>query len=75
MGDVLGKTGLDIEVEKKLIEAKLLELKDKEATEENIKVNRKDMGMERYVPQKLTKQIKKGFNCRKMKFKNPEHLF
>ena len=52
MGDTLnGKTGLDIEVEKMLIQAKLSELQDKEATEEDIKVTMKDMGLERYGPQ------------------------
>ena len=50
MGDTLnGRTGLDIEVEKKLIEAKLQELQDEGATEETIKVSMKDMGMERYA--------------------------
>ncbi|KAJ8440568.1 hypothetical protein Cgig2_028697 [Carnegiea gigantea] len=50
MGDTLnGRTGLDIELEKKLIEAKLQELQDKGATEKTIKITMKDLGMERCV--------------------------
>ncbi|KAJ8440562.1 hypothetical protein Cgig2_028691 [Carnegiea gigantea] len=48
MGDTLnGRSGLDIEVEKKLIEAKLQELQDNGATEKTTKITMKDMGMER----------------------------
>ena len=50
MGDTLnGRAGLDIEVEKKLIEAKLQELQDNGATEKTIKITMKDLGLERYV--------------------------
>jgi len=53
MGDTLnGRLGLDIEIEKKLVEAKLQELQDEGATEKTIKLTMKDMGMERYVLQK-----------------------
>ena len=53
MGEALnGRPGLDIEVEKKLVEAKLEELQDEGATEATIKLTMKDMGMERYVSQK-----------------------
>ena len=49
MGDTLnGKPGLDIEVEKKLAEAKLEELKAQGASEDTIKLTMKDMGLERY---------------------------
>lgn len=48
MGDTLnGKPGLDIEVEKKLAEAKLEELKAQGASEDTIKLTMKDMGIER----------------------------
>lgn len=48
MGDTLnGRSGLDIEVEKQLAEAKLEQLQADGATEDTIKLSMKDMGMER----------------------------
>ncbi|KAK9726978.1 hypothetical protein RND81_05G249900 [Saponaria officinalis] len=48
MGDTLnGRPGLDIEVEKKLVEDKLEELQAEETTDEIIKQTMKDMGLER----------------------------
>ncbi|KAJ8440570.1 hypothetical protein Cgig2_028699 [Carnegiea gigantea] len=50
MGESMnGRPGLDIDVEKKLVDAKLQELQEEGATEETIKLTMKDMGMERYV--------------------------
>jgi fatty acyl-CoA reductase len=49
-GDSLnGMAGLDINVEKKLVTEKLGELRDKGATEQEIKVAMKDLGITRFV--------------------------
>ncbi|KNA14189.1 hypothetical protein SOVF_109850 isoform B, partial [Spinacia oleracea] len=48
MGDSLnGRPGLDIEVEKKLIDEKLDELKSKKTTAETTKISMRNMGLER----------------------------
>lgn len=48
MGETLnGKSGLDIEVEKKIIEDRLDELKAEKATNEAIKLAMKELGIQR----------------------------
>lgn len=50
MGETLnGATGLDIDMEKKVIEQELNELQAEGATEEEITVAMKDLGIKRYV--------------------------
>lgn len=52
MGDTLnGRPGLDIDLEKKLIEEKLDELKAEGAMMGTIKISMRNMGLERYVCQ------------------------
>jgi fatty acyl-CoA reductase len=51
MGETLnGAPGLDVEAEKNLAEEKLNDYRAKGATEKEITIAMKDLGIERYVP-------------------------
>jgi len=45
-----GATGLDIDMEKKMVDEKLNELREEGATEHDIELAMKDLGTKRFVP-------------------------